>query len=303
MAKSFSKNHIGKNSPSWKGGKVKRICKQCGKEFEVGQSIVKRGKGKYCSHRCAFDSKIVKRNKITCRKCGKIFEVTDKVISAGKQYCSKKCYNEDMSSRFSGVNNPNHKYDLEKECEICGTKFNPTMKQIKNGWGKYCSSKCYGKYRSTHFCGENHPQWTGGPKEYCIKFNKDLKNRIIAFWFENNKNICPLCEKPFDNKTPHCHHSYYDKKACCLISDDGKYFSNLGIKGSEKTFEIIGNPNKFVPMHSKCHLKTNNKSKRVFYARKFETTINEKFDGKSYYTKEEYKKFLIRHPEWSPPYK
>ena len=56
-------------------------------------------------------------------------------------------------------------------------------------------------------------------------------------------------------------------------------------------------------MHRKCHAKTNSKSKRNFYARKFETIINEKFGGKSYFTKEEYEEFLIRHPEWIPPYK
>lgn len=303
MGKSFSKNHVGENSPGWKGGGEKHICLECGEEFKIYKFDIKYNRGKYCSKKCYSKSKIVKRNKILCRKCGNIFEATDNEISAGRQYCSRKCYWEDITNRFKGVNNPNHKYDLEKECEICGTKFNPTMKQIKNGWGKYCSSKCYGKYRSTHFCGENHPQWTGGPKEYCIKFNKDLKNRIIAFWYENNQNICVECENEFVDKIPSCHHTYYDKKACCLISDDGKYFSNLGIKGNEKTFEIIGDPNKFVPMHRKCHAKTNSKSKRVFYARKFETIINEKFNGKSYYTKEEYKEFLIRHPEWIPPYK
>jgi len=68
-------------------------------------------------------------------------------------------------------------------------------------------------------------------------------------------------------------------------------------------FEIIGNPNKFVPLHGKCHGKTNSKFKRVFYARKFEALINEKFNGQSYYTEEEYTEFLIRHPEWEIPYK
>jgi len=186
-------------------------------------------------------------------------------------------------------------------CKICGKELK--FISFNKGYNKYCSKKCANKARSIYFSGENHPQWTGGPKEYCVKFNKDLKNRIVAFWFENNNNICPLCEKPLDNKTPHCHHAYYDKKACCLVSEDGKYFSNLGIKNGEKSFEIIGDPNKFAPLHQRCHLRTNSKPKRTSYARKFETIINDKFEGKSYFTKEEYAKFLIRHPEWIPPYK
>lgn len=302
MAKSYSKNHIGENSPSWKGGGETHICQECGNEFKT--YATKNNRGKYCSRKCYIKSKTLKRNKITCRNCGKIIEVTDNELSHGKQYCSQKCYWEDMPNRFRGENSPSYKYaPIIKICEICGEKFNPSRKQIKNGWGKFCSSECYGKYRSSHFCGENHPQWTGGPKEYCVKFNKDLKNRIIAFWYENNKNICPECETPFTDKIPSCHHAYYDKKACCLVSEDGRYFSNLGIKGDEKTFEIIGDPNKFVPMHRKCHAKTNNKSKRAIYSRKFETIINERFNGKSYFTKEEYKEFLLRHPEWIPPYK
>jgi hypothetical protein len=77
----------------------------------------------------------------------------------------------------------------------------------------------------------------------------------------------------------------------------------LGIKNGEKSFEIIGDPNKFTPLHQRCHLRTNSKPKRSMYARKFETIINEKFDGKSYFTKEEYNEFLLKHPEWIPPYK
>jgi len=33
---------------------IKRICKQCGKEFMVRESIVKRGYGKFCSCKCFF---------------------------------------------------------------------------------------------------------------------------------------------------------------------------------------------------------------------------------------------------------
>jgi len=43
----------GKNSPNWKGGEVKIICKLCGKEKYIVPALIKWNKGKFCSHRCA----------------------------------------------------------------------------------------------------------------------------------------------------------------------------------------------------------------------------------------------------------
>jgi 5-methylcytosine-specific restriction endonuclease McrA len=46
------KGRMGKNSSNWKGGKVKRFCKECGKEFYVFSSKVENGGGKFCSRKC-----------------------------------------------------------------------------------------------------------------------------------------------------------------------------------------------------------------------------------------------------------
>ena len=43
----------GKNSPNWKGGKIKIICKNCGKEKEVYPFTIKNKNGKFCSSRCS----------------------------------------------------------------------------------------------------------------------------------------------------------------------------------------------------------------------------------------------------------
>jgi len=42
----------GELSPSWKGGKIRCICQQCGEEFEAYFSTLKIGKGKFCSQEC-----------------------------------------------------------------------------------------------------------------------------------------------------------------------------------------------------------------------------------------------------------
>lgn len=268
--------------------KITQTCKHCGKEFKTSPSKIKNGGGKYCSRKCRDESKNIKITRI-CEICNKGFKAYPSTIKrGGGKYCSIKCKNKAQETKMTRI------------CEICGKEFWAIPSNIKIGKDKYCSMECKNKALT----GENNPNWIGGiSKIYCEKFNTEFKRRVAAFWYLNNENICPVCEKPIIDETPHCHHAYYDKKACCLINISGKYFSDLGIKNNEKIFEIIGDPNKFVPLHHSCHTKTNNKSLREFYARKFETIINDKFGGKSYFTKEEYTEFLIQHPKWIPPYK
>lgn len=47
-----SKNFILCNSHNWKGGGSDRRCLVCGKEFKAVTSEVKKGKSKFCSHKC-----------------------------------------------------------------------------------------------------------------------------------------------------------------------------------------------------------------------------------------------------------
>lgn len=48
--------NAGKDNFSWKGGKVKRICETCNKEFLAHPSRVKIGIGKFCSRSCRAKS-------------------------------------------------------------------------------------------------------------------------------------------------------------------------------------------------------------------------------------------------------
>jgi len=52
MGKNFSKFRIGKNHPNWKGGKIKRKCKVCGKNFLTTRTEVAKKRGKFCSYAC-----------------------------------------------------------------------------------------------------------------------------------------------------------------------------------------------------------------------------------------------------------
>lgn len=143
-------------------------------------------------------------------------------------------------------------------------------------------------------CGEKHYNWTGGPKEYCDKWNNEFRGRITSWNAYNHNGVvtCECCGATTNgNRGLNRHHVYYDKKACCAVNENGIYYSNLGIKDATHDFEIVGDPNKFVVICDRCHARTNNKKHRVFWARYYEKIINEKYNGKSYFTKEEMNAF------------
>jgi hypothetical protein len=51
--KSFFLGKFGKNAQQFSGGKMKRVCKKCGKTFYVKQNVVRAGNGFFCSKSCA----------------------------------------------------------------------------------------------------------------------------------------------------------------------------------------------------------------------------------------------------------
>lgn len=59
-------------------------------------------------------------------------------------------------------------------CQECEKEFFDYLNRIKNGYGKFCSMKCYAKWRSKNIRGIKHPRW----------------NKI--------KQICQICNKEFE---------------------------------------------------------------------------------------------------------
>lgn len=114
--------------------------------------------------------------------------------------------------------------------------------------------------------GENNPRWKGGIsfEPYCPKFNAGLKQRIREF-FENR---CVMCgEKNVNGRALCCHHVTYNKEMCC----DGK-------------------PVRFAALCIRCHNKTS-AGDRQRWENMLHRAIDEIWDGKSYFTKEEYARF------------
>ena len=156
--------------------KIKRICKECGKEFEVVPSRVKKGGGIFCSKKCkdcAFSKSNTGENnphwkggKIEriCEICGKSFSVDPNQIKSGNgKYCSRKCQSIAHSKKPRGEKHPSWKGgQIKRKCGICGKLFSVKQSQIKIGGGKYCSKKCSGIAHSKLHKGKNAHNWKGG---------------------------------------------------------------------------------------------------------------------------------------------
>lgn len=112
--------------------------------------------------------------------------------------------------------------------------------------------------------GDKHWNWKGGIsyEPYCPLFNDDLRRRIRLFF----DNECVLCGKSTkeNGQELSCHHVEYNKSACC-----------------------DGLPVHFAALCKRCHTKTNNN--RSWWETVIHRIIDEIYDGRSYYTKEEYK--------------
>ena len=102
-----------------------------------------------------------------------------------------------------------------------------------------------------------------GP-QYCEKFNNEFKERVRAYF----GYVCPICGTPQGKIKMSVHHVNFNKKSCCE--------SDI--------------PRLFVPLCSgACHIITN--TNRKFWEQYFTDMIMNYYQGKCYFTKEEYKNF------------
>lgn len=114
--------------------------------------------------------------------------------------------------------------------------------------------------------GENSHFWKGGVYKqlYCEKWTPELRNRIRAFF----NYECLLCGKSQEENGQKldCHHIGYDKNVCC----------------NDK-------PVRFAALCRSCHSKTTSKFTRDYWEYILNRIIDEIYNGKSYYTRIEYK--------------
>lgn len=85
--------------------KVKKICKECGKEFYVSPS--RKDTAKFCSHKCLSNSK-KQINVKYCKYCGKKFVVTNGLIKNKRgKYCCREHYyaSQQLNNKYKIKNN------------------------------------------------------------------------------------------------------------------------------------------------------------------------------------------------------
>lgn len=76
---------------------------------------------------------------------------------------------------------------LNRICKKCNKKFKARIYDIKKGYGKFCSLKCWGRYYGGK--GKDNSNWKGGRvKRKCLKCDKIIKV------FPSNKNT-KFCSK------------------------------------------------------------------------------------------------------------
>jgi len=185
-----------------------------------------------------------------------------------------------MSESHSGEKNGFH-----------GKKHDPSAKKIM-------SEKAMGREPSYESLAKNTEAQLGGfwygnirypNRIVCIKWD-DVNARVHAF-FDNKCIVCGKA-KEHGGLAPAGHHVFYETKACCWYNDDdGVYYTNLNAKDhKEKDYLIGDNPNYFVLLCQSCHGKSNGTfENRKKWADMLKKIVDEQYNGKCYYTKEEFK--------------
>ena len=138
---------------------IERICQKCGRRFYVVPSIVKIGKGKFCSRKCSGKARYARVVR-ECLFCGTKFDARlDNVKNGRGKFCSRKCYYKWLR----GENHPRWKEKIKRVCETCGKEFEVfPYCLIKPRTGRFCGRKCQGVGLGKSQSGENHWNWQGG---------------------------------------------------------------------------------------------------------------------------------------------
>lgn len=111
-------------------GRIECQCQGCGQSFQTHACYIRKGGGKYCSHRCYATGRrrTVARE---CPVCHAAFETTQGRVDRGwGVYCSDACMREGRVTRVAFV------------CLICNKTFDVHHCRADAGQVKYCSKKC-----------------------------------------------------------------------------------------------------------------------------------------------------------------
>ena len=229
------------------------ICKQCGKKFKTKPCYIKRGGGKYCSHKCfGLSCKGIKisgerlKNMSEAHKGIKHTEETKKKLSeiAKKQWADpiarrkiEKAFEEKRN--YLGEKNPfygkhhtdeakknmslnhvrlfgknNHNWKEKVECTCIECNNKFKIIPSEAKERKFCNKKCHDSWKSKNDFAENNNNWRGGKS---FEPYSTLFNKQLKERIRVRDNFtCQLCGVPEleCNRRLSVHHIDYDKKNC-----------------------------------------------------------------------------------------
>lgn len=137
---------------------------------------------------------------LVCKTCQAPFEEPPSVVKSGKgKYCSKKCVAEYLKT-LKGSNNPNWRggQPLGK-CLECKEEYKIVRPSLKDT-SKFCSSECRVSHNITgkpqpHLSGKNNWNWKGGITPNAMRIRKSIKYKQ---WrkavFERDNYTCLICK-------------------------------------------------------------------------------------------------------------
>ena len=197
------------------GGWEKRVCRTCGKTFDIAGGRLAEGGGTYCSDACRVSDKAIPSR--ACPTCGELF-----VSRHRSDYCSKRCAGvarrtrEERRCRTCGITfweEPSRiaagrgvycskacafPGPLERECEKCGARFAASRSEVAKGWGRFCSNECR-RTRLQRICATcgagievTLSKLAGDAGKYCSVQCRGLarRNRV--------QRVCAICGTAFE---------------------------------------------------------------------------------------------------------
>lgn len=191
-----------------------KICKNCGKKFEVSEARVNKGRGHFCSKECKHD---YGRAEATCCVCGKTFKMTKTQFNKNnKKYCSRGCYLKDKTT------------SVVMYCENCGKEIKVQQRKLTTSKHHYCSRKCSKEItKKKIFCFESFAILYVGSYEYKIDLEDVEKVSKMNWIYISNKTPYARSTKrillhryimncPNDKIVDHINGDIFDNRKCNL---------------------------------------------------------------------------------------
>ncbi len=239
-------------------------CEVCGEEFSVRLSVIKKGFGRFCSHKCMGVNQSKFRVKgrnpnwkgenKKCGICGRTFHIKPyRLKTKGGGFCSKTCYGKWRSQTLVGSASGTWKGGGVLSCVICGEEFRVKPSQINKA--RCCSVKCQNVWQHEFLRGAKSGGWKGGISTVQSVLRnhekyKEWRNSV----FERDNYTCQKC--PQIGGILHAHHL---RRFSVILNDIRQKFPLLLETDVASNYKDLWDIRNGVTLCKKCHKITHKK--------------------------------------------